>query len=217
MNKEHIKVHMTIIVFIILIISIPLILKIPIVKGIISYWLSFSENNEYKIAYIQLVGTCISSFIAIYGALWIHKVTTKHEAIKKQKNNISKIYYEIKTSLDIILQIFDETKHNYNLKRISQNDINKFCDVACGKNLQLSETWIVNISQLDLILRPIDIMRIYEYYKKLLSIDLAFKSCNPQKIKEIYISHICWFVSCNEKNFNQDVDRFLKMLYDVSQ
>lgn len=104
MNKEHIKVHMTIIVFIILIISIPLILKIPIVKGIISYWLSFSENNEYKIAYIQLVGTCISSFIAIYGALWIHKVTTKHEAIKKQKNNISKIYYEIKTSLDIILQ-----------------------------------------------------------------------------------------------------------------
>ena len=58
--------------FIIWIIIIPLILQIPIIKQIISFLFSFTDNIEYKTVYIELTGAIMGSFLAIYGAFQLY-------------------------------------------------------------------------------------------------------------------------------------------------
>lgn len=217
MNFKYTKVIITIIIFAIVIILIPLFFKIPILKETISFWLSYTENDDYKITYIQLVVTFLSNFISIYGTLWIYKSTTKYEAIKKQKNNVFIIYCDLKNSLDVLLQTIHETKYSYNLEKINIDDLDKFCCIACGKDLNLSNMWLTYISQLDLVLKKIEILQLFKCYEKLLTINSAFKSDNPQKIKDIYTSHICWFVTCDEKSLHPDIERLLDILYFASK
>lgn len=166
----------------------PLVLKVPAVKQFALYLLSFTNNSDYKIAYVEFWGTIIGSFIAIFGALWTQKRNDRKEAINRRKKYVSIVYFDLYLAYQDLIEIFRETKQKYRLKNISDEDSkDKFCEIAVTRRLYLSPTWIEDFSQMNDVLSQTEISHIYKCYGKLLDIDRAFQSGQIKKIKEIFV------------------------------
>lgn len=195
---------------------IPLLLKITIVKQSILFLLSFTDNIEYKVAYIELVGAIVGSFLAIYGSLWTQSKIDEKKDKDRQKNSACIIYYDLYFAFKALIEIFDETKRKYNLEEINGEDnVNKFCEIALGRELHLNKEWITAVSRLNDAFSPIEIKQIFKYYDKLIAIDRAMQSRDTNRIKEVYIKDICWLVSGNEKKINNDCQGILGKLYSL--
>lgn len=202
-------------IFIICIVIFPLITKIPFVKEFLRYLLSFTGNSEYKTAYIELLGTIVGSFIAIFGALWTQRKIDEKKALNQKKMHARIIYYDFELAFKDLKRIFFETE--LELKRTQKTSVEDerktFCQIACGRKLYLNQNWITDVAQLANTIPDHYIEKIYKTYGYLEDIDLAMQSEDWEKISDIYVSRICQFIdSKNELYGNHKI--VLKVLDD---
>ncbi|MBL4930906.1 hypothetical protein JK634_03745 [Clostridium sp. YIM B02565] len=55
----------------------PILLRVQIFSGLLSWLLSPLKTTEYKSSYIQTFGAILGTFMAVSGALWTQKKSTK--------------------------------------------------------------------------------------------------------------------------------------------
>lgn len=204
---------LVIIIFFLLLFVIPLILRIPFIRQCALFCLSFTDNPDYKIAYVEMWGVIVGSFIAIYGALWTQRKIDE----KEKKELISKYacvtYYDLYFSFQELIKLFDDTKRKYNLDRIDGEDsAKKLCDIALGRKFTFNQNWILDVSQLNGTLSETEIKLIYKCYDKLENINRAIGSKNLNEVTDIYSSDIGWLVSGNEKKVHSDIQNVLDKL-----
>lgn len=197
---QNLIILLTVVIFIFGIVVIPLLLHIPFIKHIVRMLLSFTRNENYISAYIEFLGAIIGSFIAICGALWVqNKVDSKSE-LENQRKYACIVYNDLDMAFKDIIKIFRDTKQKYNIQDINNDSqVILFCEEALGRKIYLSPNWISDVAQLNNVLSRVEIERIYKYYGILVDIDHALQSGILQDVKKIYVSHICYFVSGNEK------------------
>lgn len=202
--------------FIIWVVIIPLILQIPIIKQIISFLFSFTDNIEYKTVYIELTGAIMGSFLAIYGALWTQREIDKKEDNARQKKYACIVYNDLKFAFNDLIKIFDITKSNYNLSEFNGNEsAEKFCKTALGCKLHLSQNWISDVAQLNDVLPQTDIEQLYKFYGKLIDIDRAMQSGDSNEIRKLYVNDILWLVSGNSRKPNSYCELMLEKLKNI--
>ncbi len=188
-------------------------MQLPIIKNFVLYLFSFTNNNEYKIAYIEFLGVLVGSFIAIYGALWVQRKINKNVAINEQKKYARIAYYDFYFAFNDLLKMYDDTKRKYNIKSIDgEENVEKFCNGALGRNLYLNPTWISDTAQLGETLTNIELTLVYKYYGKLVNIDRALQSGEVNSIKNIYVSDIAFFIDEDNKKIHSDCGNLLKKL-----
>lgn len=165
-------------------------MKCSIIKGFVLYLLSFTNNSDYKIAYIEFTGAMIGSLIAIYGALWVQRKSEDRHERNEQKRYARIIYNDLSFAFNDLLQIYTRS----GAKSICGTDnVEAFCQKALGVRLYLSPSWISDVAQLGDIISEIDIQTIYKYYGKLIDIDRVLQTNNVANIKSIYSETIAWF------------------------
>ncbi len=200
--------------FVLILFSFPLFLRIGWIRNIISCWLSFSDNADYKIIYVQLVGGIIGTFISVYGALFIQREQQRRDEEKKKKECVRNIYTELRTCLSELCSMFRETKLFYGLRTIEKEDIDKFCAVAEKRKLSLSDKWIENLAGAGDLFCEFEINMIYKYYFKLTAIQQAFETKNIDKIQSVFIPYICWFIYCDGSDLRKDVKEFMQSIHE---
>jgi len=206
-------VILTILIFLCAMLLLRLLLLLPCVKQFIIFFLSFTDNVEYKVAFIELCGAIIGSFIAIYGALWTQRKINESEKTNEQKKYTYVVYYDLDFAFKDLIEIFNETKRNYKIDEFdSEETVEKFCEVALGRKLHLNQNWIVDVSQLYDILTRVDLRQIYKCYGKLIDIDRAMQSNNVENIKKVFVKDICWLVNGNSENLHSDIQALMNKL-----
>lgn len=108
--KERKIFVLTISIFILGMVVFPLILHIPIIKYMVDVLLSFTENEEYKVAYVEFFGAIIGSFIAICGSVWIQGRVDEKEEIERQKKYACIVYNDLDLAFDELIKIFRDTE-----------------------------------------------------------------------------------------------------------
>ncbi len=212
--RERNAVITVIIVWIATLIIIPLLLKLPCIRQMVLYLLSFTNNADYKIAYVEFWGTIVGSFIAIWGALFVQRKIDEKAELSNRRKYACIIYYDLHFAFKDLKDIFDETKQNYGLKEINnQTDAEKFCKVALGRKIYLNPTWIADVAQLNDVLSPTEIRMVYKYYGKLVDIDRALQSGDSENIRKIFVKDICWIISDSKGDIHNDIQKILDKLY----
>lgn len=56
---------------------------------------------------------------------------------------------------------------------------------------------------------------IHKYYSKLYIISEAFGSNDTSVIENIYVSHICWFITKDGENVHKDIKNFMSRLENI--
>lgn len=204
------------IIFGVSMIVIPYILQIEFIRNIISHWLSFSNNPDYKIAYIQLIGSIIGTFLSVYGALYIQKEQQRMEEKKKKRECAQNIYTELNTCFSELQSIFRETKLIHKISKVEKDNIEKFCDTAIGRKLSMSGRWVENLAGAGDTFSDIDVYQIYKFYYKLQVIQEALQTKNREEIQKIYVPYICWFITMDGNDIHNDIkttmNRFEKII-----
>lgn len=212
--KERKIFILTISIFVLGMVVFPLILHIPIIKYVVEILLSFTENEEYKVAYVEFFGAIIGSFIAICGSVWIQGRVDEKEKIQRQKKYACIVYNDLDLAFDELIKIFRDTELMHGLKSINgEDDVNIFCKVAVGRKIHLSPNWISDVAQLNNVLSRKEIQTIYKYYGLLLDIDRALQSGGTDEIKKIYSTHIEYLVSGNQRKKHSDCKMILDKLF----
>ena len=193
-----------------------MLLRITFIKQFVLFCLSFTDNPDYKIAYVELWGVIIGSFIAIYGTLWAQKKIDEKEKQEEYAKYACVVYYDIYFSCKELIKLFEDTKSKFCLDAINAEDaVDKLCQTAMGRNLLYNSNWIVDVAQLTTVLTEVEIKHIYKCYEKLENINRAFHSNNWCDVKKIYIKDICWLVSGDEKNLHNDIHIVLDKLMSL--
>lgn len=175
--------------------------------------LSFTNNINYKLAYVELLGALLGSYIAVYGALWVRRKINEKEKINIQKKQACVIYYDLDFAFKDLIEIFDDTKRKYRIERIiSEDEVVMFCSTALGRKLHLNPNWVVDVSKLADVLSSHEIRLVYECYGKLSNIDRTMQTENIDKVKELYVHDICWLINGNEKVVHSDIKILLDKL-----
>lgn len=200
----------SVIMGIVVIVVFPYILRIEGVRNIIGDWLSFSDNLDYKVAYIQLIGGILGTFIAVYGALFVQREQQRVDEYKKKLESGRKIYNELNSCLEQLQNIFRETKIIYHLKEIEKDDIIKFCAIAKGKKMFLKEDWVDNLVVAGDIFGVDDIIMIHKYYYKLYVIQQALESNDEDEIQKVFVPYIRWFITADGNGWNNNVEGPMK-------
>lgn len=212
MKQTH-KYFTNVLIFLIVsAIIIPYILRIEIIKAVIVDWLSFANNNDYKIAYIQLIGSVIGTFISLYGALWVQKEQQRVIDEKKKKECARNIYIELSTCFRELQNIFKDTKVRYDLKEIRREDIEKFAEIAVRRELSLRKNWRENLVGAGNVFSDFEKNMIYKYYLKLQVIQQALESKSVDEVQEVYVPYICHFIKNDGDNLYNDIDDFIKRI-----
>lgn len=191
----------------------PLVLRCPFIKQIVVTLLSFTENEAYKVAYVEFIGAIIGSFIAICGSVWIQGRIDEKEDTVRRKKYACIVYNDLDLAFKDLIKIFRDTEIRCGLKTINgENDANVFCKVAVGRKIHLSPNWISDVAQLNNVLSRTEIQTIYKYYGLLIEIDYALQSGDPNEVKEIYSTHIGYLVSGNQRKVHSDCKKILDRL-----
>ncbi len=178
----------------------PLILHIPLVKQMVYALLSFTQNPDYKVAYVEFFGAIIGSFMAICGSVWIQSKVDEKQETDRRKKYACIIYNDLDLAFKELIKMAKETRTEYNKKSTNNKNYEElFCKKALGKKIHLSPNWISDVAQLNNVLTRITIQTIYEYYGMLLDIDRALQSRDENEIKKIYSSHIKFLISLDEE------------------
>ena len=197
-SKQY-KLWTAIVLF--LIIAIPLLLKIPLVRSVISMWLYFSDNPDYKIAYIELVGGLLGTFLSVLGALRIENYLREQNAEHNRREYVNTLYVEMERCFKKLKDIHDETiLNNYSKFRdLSTDDFNNFCDafsIAAQKHrLNLNCNYITMLSSLH---GHIDLglwNNLQKYFSRLSVIDQALESGDNEKIRMVVIPYVYCFIN----------------------
>lgn len=101
-------------------IVMPLFLKFPVVSKIVAWVLSGLKYQEYKSAYLGLVGGLIGSWLAITGAIYTQR---KFDREKEEKRAI-----EEKRAKEIDKENIKEICREMLWSEIRQNDYSLSCD-----------------------------------------------------------------------------------------
>jgi len=204
---------LVIIIFLVSLFFIPLILRIPFIKQCVLFCLSFTDNLDYKIAYIEIWGVIIGSFIAIYGALWTQRKINEKESKKLISKYACVTFYDLHFSFQELIRLFDDTKRKYNFEHIDGEDrAKKLCEIAISRKLTFNQNWILDISYLNGTLSDTEIKLIYKCYGKLENINRAIETGDPNEVFEIFSTDIGWLVSGNEKSVHNDIKIVLQKL-----
>lgn len=201
-----------------IIILIPCILKNPEVKSLLVKWLSFSNNPDYIILYIQFIGSTIGTIISIYSALWINSKQQKKKDEKEQKECVKYLYTELNCCFEELKTIFRETKLTYNINTIGPEDIEKICTIANSRHLCINDEWVGKLAKLDDVLPAILKRDIKKYYGKLNVIKDVIES--KEMDQRIYVSYICYFIANNGETLHYDVEcnmNNLKSTFTINQ
>lgn len=206
----------TLLIFLGVLFFIPLLFKIPIIKSVVLYLLSFTDNGDYKVAYIELIGALIGSFIAVYGALWVQRRINKNTEIDEQKKYACIAYYDLDFAFKDLLKIHSDTKRKYKIERFdNEENVDKFCKIALGRKLYLNQNWISDMAQLGEKLSQAELRLAYDCYGKLMDIDRALQSGEVDSIKNIYVTHISWLIDGNKEEMNSYCKNLLNKLHSV--
>lgn len=204
---------LTFVIFILIMFIFPLILHCSCIKQLVVALLSFTENEEYKVAYVEFVGAIIGSFIAICGSVWIQGKVDEKEDTDRRKKYACIVYNDLDLAFKDLIKIFRDTEIRHGLKTINgEDDANVFCEVAVGRKIHLSPNWISDVAQLNNVLSRTEIQTIYKYYGLLIEIDCALQSGDPNEVKEIYSTHIGYLVSGNQRKVHSDCKNILDRL-----
>ncbi|MBQ7296479.1 MAG: hypothetical protein IJW86_09895 [Clostridia bacterium] len=221
MNKSNYKekkiVKFAVLIFIFIMIILPLVLKIPPIKQLVLFMLSFTNNEAYKVAFVEFVGAIIGGVIAICGSVWLQARVDEKEEKAKIKQYACIVYNDLDLAFKDLIKMFRDTELRCKLKYINGPDnVKTFSEVAIGRRIHLSPNWISDVAQLNGVLTRIEIQRIYHYYGLLVEIDCALQSKDPNNIVEIYASHIEYLVSGNERKVHSYCDSDLKKLRSLA-
>lgn len=218
MNKKYNYLKMILVMSLLVIIAIPYILQIDFVKNLVLDWLSFSVNSDYKIAYVQIIGSIVGTFLSVYGALFIQNEQQKNVEEKRKQECARKIYIELRTCFSELQSIYKDTKLTYKLNEIKDmDDVEKFCDTAIGRKLSLNKNWVENLAGSGDIYSDFDVTMIYKYYFKLQVIQQAFETRDVEEIKKIYVQYICWFITSNGNDVHEDIEHFMKRMDEMTK
>lgn len=217
MKRKHNYPKIILLISILIMIILPWILQLEFVRDLIIRWLSFSNNPDYKIAYIQLIGSIVGTFLSIYGALYIQKEEQRVLDAKKKQECARKIYIELRTCFNELESIFKDTKLTYHLNKIQKEDIEKFCTTAIGRRLSINEKWVEALAGSGDVFCGFDTNMIYKYYFKLQVIQQALESKNVEEIRKVYVPYICWFVMENGTGLHEDIEHFMKKMDEITQ
>ncbi|RGC43881.1 hypothetical protein [Absiella sp. AM29-15] len=110
-------------VVIVFIFSFPLLLYFPFVRDIVSLYLSFIPNLDYKIAFISLLGTLLGTTISIVGALALQNIFNKKEQnkerIQKEKLGVDFFHRFLRTeffsNVNVLLNKINKIEGSLNL------------------------------------------------------------------------------------------------------
>lgn len=217
MGKKY--THLKIILFIsilLIIIMFPYILQLDGIKKWIMDWLSFSSNPDYKIAYLQLIGTIVGTFLSVYGALFIQKEEQRFTEKRKKQECVRRIYIELRACFNELESIFKDTLLTYHLSEVQKDDVEKFCVKAIGRKLNVREKWIEDLAGSGDSFSSFEINMIYKFYFKLQVIQQALETEDTEEIKKVYVPYICWFMTSNGEGLHKDIKYFMKRLEEIA-
>lgn len=194
----------------------PYLLRIAILKKIVCSWLLFTENSNYVVAYVELFGGILGTFLSVYGALFIQREQHEKQEKSKSKMCARRIYIELRTCLNQLLDIFKESKKLYENGCISSDNRKLLCKTVVGRNISLSTRWVNNLADAGNIFSEFEIDRIYKYYVKLQIIQNALETKNEKEIEKIYTEYVCWFISLDGTHLHNDIKEFLEKLDKIT-
>ena len=97
-----------------LLICSPLLIKISFVYTFVQSILQAFKSRDYKIVYIETIGSLIGTFLAITGALWTQRIVDTNNEQEKAKKIAAIIYYDLSVNIDnfkqILMEVYPEVK-----------------------------------------------------------------------------------------------------------
>ena len=191
----------------------PLFLHISFVKQMINALLSFSNNPDYKVAYVEFFGAIIGSFMAICGSVWIQSQVDERQEIDRRKKYACIVFNDLDLAFKDLIKLVDETDKQYDQTNRNNEDYKVlFSEISIGKKIYLSPNWISDVAQLNNVLPREDIQTIYKYYGILLDIDQTLQLRNKNEIMECYDSSIKELISISHKKPKSEVQNMLSKL-----
>lgn len=202
-------------IFIFTLFVFPLILQCPFVKQIVITLLSFTENKEYKAAYVEFIGAIIGSFIAICGSVWIQAKVDEQAERNKIKKYACIVYNDLDLAFKDLIKIFGDVEIRQFIKE--EDEVTAFYHETIGRKIHLSPNWISDVAQLNNVLSRTEIQTIYQYYGVLVEIDYALQSRKLHEIKGIYDSHIECLFDRNHMEVNSECKYILDLLFSLTE
>lgn len=185
------------VVFIIL----PLVMKIPFVSNLIAWIMSALKYQEYKSAYLGIIGGLVGSWLAITGAIYTQRKFDEER--KKEEKDAKKQELYAKYGITIIMckeLLWNEIRANHHSVMIGNGEFLKAVDEErthyhfLGKRRFRLENWLSIREKVinDNLECAIKVMGLYKYYEFLASFDGSAKEAKDlsqidfSKYVEIY-------------------------------
>ena len=216
MSKKNKRIKIFLMAVIVIAFASPYLLHIAILKKIVCNWLLFTENSDYIVAYVELLGGIFGTFLSVYGALFIQREQQEKQEKIKSRMSARRIYIELKTCLNQLLNIFKEGKNLYENGCITSDKRKLLWKSVVGRNISLSTKWVNNLADVGDIFSEFEIDVIYKYYVKLQIIQNALETKNEKEIEKIYTEYVCWFISLDGTHLHNDIKEFLEKLDKIT-
>lgn len=211
-NAKKSRVTLCVLGGIILFVVIPLLLKIPGIKGFFSWWLDFTDNSDYKTAYIEIVCGMLGVFLSVLGALRTEDYFRRRDEEKAAEECFRFIHAELNRCFYKLQMIFRETRISCNLEDTGPDFRAAFCEVAKKHRLELNNEWISHMAQLNGKISKSEWNKLQMYFSRLAVIDNALHSGSSQEISDIYAPFICFFITTGGTGLFPDVAKFMEEL-----
>ena len=153
----------------------PVLLRFPFIRRVVSLFLDSLEYTDYKIAYIETLGSILGTATAISGALWTQKQIDKVANQKEIEQSASVVYYELKFALNNVRLLLTYYCLEANEPSIDPFNINEsaFAKITKFFQLHISDDWNKHISILSSVLSSSEIGRLVALYNDLCGINLV--------------------------------------------
>lgn len=215
----------------VMLICSPLLIRIPCVYTFVHWILLAFKTSDYKIVYIETIGSLMGTFLAITGALWTQKKIDENNEQEKIKKIAAIIYYDLKLNIDnfkqIMMVIYPHVKSNV----LPDNDeiLTRFRKAYNKQRIYFVPNWRELVIELQSSLSGEQTRELLIIYGKLSMISMSFNAAVNERSKKedknaYNLLHSFFSVSfpikepiVYEYDLKEEIDNLLMRLKEISQ
>lgn len=164
----------------------PFVIRIPAAYSMVSWFLQSLNDKEYKIVYIEMIGSLVGTFLAITGALWTQRNIDENNEREKIKKTAAIVYYDLKLNIDTLLEtmkvVYPLVKAN--VLPDDEETIAKFRKMKNKRRIFFVPNWREMVVELQSVLSSEQIRDILILYGKLSMISLSFNAAVNEHSKK---------------------------------